>query len=354
MSQKRCTFADVIELERHIEILLLSNDCVIVPDLGGFMAHHIDAHYDEQEHIFLPPQRTLGFNPQLKLNDSLLAQSYVEAYDISYPEALRRIEAEVAELKQYLTTEGFYELNDIGCLSVNDEGKLEFEPCEAGILTPELYGLSSFELTALNDTKANSTNDEEEQSAETEETTGERAITIKMTWVRNAVAVAAILIAVFILALPTGKTDMMQRTISNINNGLLFGMTSKDTNTSKIEIKRNVESEWKENTLETEKTAKADSVAKVSADSTNLTPPSTLHTPQKGYCIVLASYVSMRNANAFIERLQKQGYDQAEIFERNSIRRVIYGHYPSENDAYNDLRRFHRNSETAEAWVMEI
>ena len=28
----------VIELQRHIEILLLDNDCVIVPDFGGFVA----------------------------------------------------------------------------------------------------------------------------------------------------------------------------------------------------------------------------------------------------------------------------------------------------------------------------
>ena len=90
--KKGRTFAHVIELERHIEILLLSNDCVIVPDFGGFMAHHVDAHYDEEETIFLPPQRTLGYNPQLKINDSLLAQSYVEAYYISYPEAILRIE----------------------------------------------------------------------------------------------------------------------------------------------------------------------------------------------------------------------------------------------------------------------
>ena len=30
----------MIELARHIEILLLENDCVIVPELGGFIAHY--------------------------------------------------------------------------------------------------------------------------------------------------------------------------------------------------------------------------------------------------------------------------------------------------------------------------
>lgn len=107
-------FAVVNELERHIEILLLSNDCVIVPDFGGFMAHHVDARYDGRDNMFLPPLRTVGFNPQLKMNDSLLAQSYVEAYDISYPEAIDRLANEVAEIRQRLENEGKYEYNIMG------------------------------------------------------------------------------------------------------------------------------------------------------------------------------------------------------------------------------------------------
>ena len=190
-------------------------------------------------------------------------------------------------------------------------------------------------------------------------------VRIKYTWIRNAVAAAAILIAVFILALPTGKTDLMQRTISNLNNGLLFGMMSEDTNTSKIEIQKVIrehegtKARGSENSLSSDTGSNADSITQsniVPSDSEKLSPetPNSQITPQKQYCIVLASYVSMHNARAFIERLQKQGYEQAEIFERNNIRRVIYGHYASENDAYNDLRRFHRQSETAEAWVMSL
>ena len=150
------TFALVIELARHIEILLLSNDCVIVPGLGGFVAHHVDASYDESEQLFLPPLRSIGFNAKLKINDSLLAQSYVEAYDISYPDALIRIEEEVKELNQHLNTEGYYDLNGIGTLELNEEGSYVFKPCEAGILTPELYGLSSFEMKPLVSESTNS------------------------------------------------------------------------------------------------------------------------------------------------------------------------------------------------------
>ena len=139
----------MIEMDRHIEILLLNNDCVIVPGYGGFMAHHVDARRDETDGSILPPMRTIGFNQKLTLNDSLLAQSYVEAYDISYPDAMRRIEDEVRELRQRIDIDGQYEFRDLGVINLNKDGHYEFTPCPAGILTPELYGLSPVDIQPL-------------------------------------------------------------------------------------------------------------------------------------------------------------------------------------------------------------
>ena len=72
------------ELSRHIEKLLLSHDCVIVPQLGGFVTQYVSARHVGCENLFLPPRRTVGFNPQLKLNDGLLVQSYMQAHETSY------------------------------------------------------------------------------------------------------------------------------------------------------------------------------------------------------------------------------------------------------------------------------
>ena len=360
--KKSRTFAVVIELERHIEILLLSNDCVIVPDFGGFMAHHVDAHYDEDEGLFLPPQRTLGFNPQLKINDSLLAQSYVEAYDISYPEAVLRIEDEVNELKMHLQTKGFYELSSIGTLEFNENGNYVFTPCEAGILT-------SFEMTPLKISAApvpETVEEEEEEKeatqifninpierdvetteaeaeVEAEDEEEEDVVRIKFSWIRNAVAVAAILLAVFFAAMPTGKTEMMTRTISNINSNLFFGMMSKDTNTSKIEISK----------ADIQKpTNKADTISKLEKIKTEQTVKA--EPVKKGYCIVLASQVSKRNAEMFIERLKAKGLDSAEIYVKQkaqSIRRVVCGNFQTQEEAYNELRKIHKDEELKDAWV---
>lgn len=360
-SQKSITFASVIELERHIEILLLSNDCVIVPDLGGFMAHHLEAHYDEESQLFLPPQRTLGFNPQLKLNDSLLVQSYVEAYDVSYPEALRRIETEVDELKQHLDNEGYYEMNDIGRLSVNDEGRLEFEPCEAGILTPELYGLSSFEMIAkgaavVKADKSRVHNDRR-MDATDDETDADRAITIKMSWVRNAVAVAAAFLAFFIMSQPVSNGGVDEGvSMSQVNLPIIH---KSHAGKADAEIDTQV---LKEDTLVQEEDVLFDTVVEeveeeVVEESAEEPAPQPVEQPKKPvmtYLIVVASQVSQRGAEDFVNHLHQQGLHDASIHIYNNIRRVICGSFSSEADAYKKLQQVHQYSELAEAWVLKI
>ena len=328
----------MIELDRHIEILLLSNDCVIVPDFGGFMAHHVDARYDEADGTFLPPLRTLGFNPQLKMNDSLLAQSYIEAYDISYPESIRRIEDEVAELKQHLETNGSFELNDLGTLRMNAEGKMEFEPCEAGILTPELYGLSSFEMKQLQTQQAV---EEEEVATEIPMTNVEKDetlvkesdITIKMSWIRNIVAVAAAILAFFMIGTPISNSNIQQSSFIHIK-----ASQPQPTATTHEAVPTQAEnSETDENATET------------SEASEQVEPQKTY-----SYTLVLASQVSKKNANNFIATLQKAGFNDARILE-TTMTRVVYGTYATENEVYNAQQQLRAKSRHfKEAWVMKI
>ena len=79
----------MIELAQHIEVLLLENDCVIVPGFGGFVAHYAPATHVKEENLFLPPTRTIGFNPQLKLNDGVLVQSCNSVTDGELEQATR-------------------------------------------------------------------------------------------------------------------------------------------------------------------------------------------------------------------------------------------------------------------------
>ena len=354
ISQKSSTFALVIELERHIEILLLSNDCVIVPNLGGFMTHHIEARYDEQEQVFLPPQRTLGFNPQLKLNDSLLAQSYVEAHDISYPEALRRIEDEVTELKHHLNNEGFYELNDIGRLAINDEGNMEFEPCEAGILTPELYGLSSFEVAQLAQEQSVFPAKRKNQDVHSADNINdsnnkqkERAITIKMSWIRNTAAAAAALLTFFMMTTPVENSEQTNVNLSQVNLPLI----SKDTNQKKQAVlEEQATKTVPESKTEKEETAEPAEVV----EQTEQVQPVEVVEPQPFYCIVMASHVSQPNAEEFVRKLQQLGIDDARVYINDNIRRVVCGNFATETEAYKHLQDIHLYPSLADAWVYRV
>lgn len=333
----------MIELDRHIEILLLSNDCVIVPDLGGFMAHHVDARYDNHDGMFVPPIRTLGFNPQLRLNDSLLAQSYVEAYDISYPEAVRRIEDEVAELRQHLETEGRYELNDIGILSINDEGNITFEPCEAGILTPALYGLGSFQMATLSARQKNSIL----PSSSSQDLPEEGAITIKMSWLRNAVAVAAAIIAFLMIGTPISNSNKM----TDVQQSAFISVPSSHKTTQP-------EAPAVSEDSDVPVVSEATEFPEVS-ETTEITENSENSEIRESsfFYIIMACQVSERNANLFIDQLSSQGFHDAHILVSGAkrIRRVVYGCYESEADANAALRQLRSESRLfRDTWIMEI
>lgn len=355
---KNVIFAFVIELERHIEILLLGNNCVIVPDFGGFMTHHVDAYYDEKENRFFPPLRTLGFNPQLTLNDSLLVQSYIEAYDISYPEALRRIEDEVRELRQHLEHKAEYEFNDLGTIRLNAEGKYEFTPCEAGILTPELYGLNAIEIEKLpqigliqtmkaernliadiEDEIGISVKAEELQDSSLNiflEQEDEEPYTIRPSFVRNLLAACIAALAFLLFPANIGNEGSQSVLISKIDTGMLTHIISPETDPRptvirKVATKRNV---IKPNIVPSQDFKKLPL--------------------QAFYTIVLCSRVSFKNATSYRNTLHQKGYQEVEVFQSGRGVKVIHGRYETENQAYNILNQLHSLPEFKDCWVMRV
>ena len=371
--KKIATFALVNELERHIEILLLSNDCVIVPDFGGFMAHHVDARYDGRDDMFLPPLRTIGFNPQLKMNDSLLALSYVEAYDISYPDAISRIAEDVREVRAELEANGKYELTDIGTLYLNDNGNYNFEPCEAGLLTPDYYGLGGFEMRPLKGLSMLDGTDEDLVSANVDTTctpNSEAAaepvvphtenaeiksindlytndeenaefIHIKKSWLRNAVAACIAIIAFFALSTPL-ETPNIQK--SQIDTSMLNRIFPKEVVKGEPINALTLSSEGKaESNALTAPSKKQDNAESIDDESA-----------KPYYSIVLASRVAKRNAANYVESLQAKGFKDAKVLITTNNVKVIYGAYDTERQAYAALNRLHHNEAFVDGWITKV
>lgn len=348
------------ELERHIAKLLLYNDCVIVPGFGGFMAHHIAASYDEKNHIFLPPTRTVGFNPRLTMNDSVLAQDYVSCYDLSYPEALKRIESEVDEFRQMILGEdGGHELCGIGRLYALENGEYDFIPNDNGITTPATYGFQTFELDPLpaaesapESTPAASAADirktepspfaayspiaeaapspAHNEEEEAEQPTLSLNIPVKM--LRHMAAACIVLFVM--LSIPSRLGDASTGTTSQsaIDAKWLYEIMPKEMTSGKPE-----------SLVASEEAAQAK--ADGQADKSDALPY---------YTIVLASRVSLKNAQHYVDKLHQQGMAEASVCRHNGFTKVIYRKFASRAEANSALSQLKADSSFADSWITEI
>lgn len=137
-----------MNLEKHISELLYDHNCVIVPDLGGFVANYTPAKIHPTQHTFSPPSKHIVFNINLKNNDGLLANQIAAFEKKSYEDALKYIDFFVKEVNVQLKSGAKVTIDDIGTLYLDVERNIQFEPTPTNFLL-DAFGLSSFYSPAL-------------------------------------------------------------------------------------------------------------------------------------------------------------------------------------------------------------
>lgn len=366
----------MIELSRHIESLMLKHDCVIVPNLGGFVTQYVPARRVDDEQLFLPPCRSVGFNPQLNLNDGLLVQSYMQAYDTNYPEALKLIDDAVVQLKQQLQEEGEYELSGIGKLTLGAGGKYNFTPNEAGVLSPELYGLDAVTTPRIAELQKATQQSEDKTKSSKKKVNIKRTeknytISINRELVNYVAAAVVAIVFYFIFATPINNNEQTEHQVASTMYEQLFNnaTTSQQSaivqptltttpiatslsgmdSTTALTTTQQVETPQQEQNV----TPQADA-ASTKANRVMEKEETTQPTVSGQYTLVLASAITEGNAQNFSAKLKKKGFNEAAPYHRGRMVRVIYGHYPTEQAAQMALNKLQYNKEFADAWVMEI
>ena len=115
-------------LFKHIEYLLLRNDCVIVPGFGAFIATNLPARIDYEKGEILPPVRQVMFNQAVSMEDGLLANSYVRKSGVSFDDARQIIAREVGILKSFLAEKRVIQVGNLGSLLLGQEDNVIFKP----------------------------------------------------------------------------------------------------------------------------------------------------------------------------------------------------------------------------------
>lgn len=344
----------MIELAQHIEVLLLENDCVIVPGFGGFVAHYAPATHVKEENLFLPPTRTIGFNPQLKLNDGVLVQSYMSAYDTSFADANRIVEKEVSEFIGLLHEEGKAHLENIGEIQSNIYGNYEFIPYDYKITTPSLYGLDPFEMHEL------STLQQREKvlvpaNLEKEEKTYE--ISINRAFLRNAAAMIAAIVLFFAFSTPVENTDVQKNNYAQLLPGELFEQIEKQSvAVTPVYVKGNAMQQVKKISATTSTSStKTSSTKKYTANKVKTSKPIAVRevkVTKHPFHIIVAGGISLKDAEAIATQLKSKGFANAKALNMDGKVRVSINSFDNRDEATKQLLELRKNETYKNAWLL--
>ncbi len=138
-----------MNLSVYLKELLKTNDCVIIPDLGGFIANYQSAAFNTQGDQFYPPTKEIIFSGKLKKNDGLLVNYICEREGTGYMEARKIVSEFVAECMFKLENGGQVEFAGIGILRFDQNELFQFEADPHGSLRTDVFGLDSFHFPQL-------------------------------------------------------------------------------------------------------------------------------------------------------------------------------------------------------------
>lgn len=139
----------MISMIEHIEYLMLSNDCVVVPGFGAFIAQYTSSNNCAQNSTFTSPKRSISFNASINHNDGLLANSIAKKALIPYAEALKQIEKSTTICRQALSDGSEVPFGRLGFFISNAEGHIEFIPFHHELANDDFFGLQSFTFPTL-------------------------------------------------------------------------------------------------------------------------------------------------------------------------------------------------------------
>ena len=172
-------------IEKHISALLYRYQCVMVPGFGAFITETVSARYNETSNTFAPPKKTLLFNALLQQNDGLLANHIALEENMTFNEAVLKIQEQVQLWKGALNGQEVVYLKNIGELSLNQEQKIQFEPVGSTNYLTSSFGLTAVMAAAL-EREANTINEPKVVTLPTYETKNKP----RLQWMRYAAVFA--------------------------------------------------------------------------------------------------------------------------------------------------------------------
>ncbi len=293
--------------------------------MGAFLSYDVPAFYNAEEQIFIPPHTTVGFNPQITVDDSLLLSEYMAKGNLSYKEAEHLLSKDIKLFKKELSKKGEICFGSIGTFSMNINGTIAFTATDNSIDDPYNFGFEPLAIKPLSEIE-------------------QKEIVIKRRDLSRYIAVAVAAILTFFFVTPIGDMAYepgMQASVSII--------PSKENISKHIIVEEDQTTEnavynitpVEDTVTETIITKKAEEVPEVIESAKELTPVNnekkeivppveiaeSKPANKKIYSIIVASSPNAKNAELAIKELSAKHKAEYNIVEGNGRHRISIGDF---------------------------
>jgi len=307
-------------IEKHISALLYRYQCVMVPGFGAFITETVSARYNETSNTFSPPKKSILFNSLLQQNDGLLANHISLEEHLTFNEALRQIQEQVALWKTALAANEVVYLKNIGELSLNEDQKIQFEPVGSTNYLTSSFGLTSVMSVPL-----------------TRETLSQQSKTIalpspvkqkpRLQWMRYA-AVFAGAIGLYSSVATYREYEIYQE--------------------QKMAVEKDVQNQIEQKLQQATFVIEAPEIVKEKVAEVTQTVLKT----EKPFHIVAGAFKTEAKAQILTDELKAKGYVNAKYLSKSkhNMRQVVYNSYATQEEAQKDLRTIHEKV-NKDAWI---
>ena len=317
----------MLRIITHIERLLLTHDCVILPKFGGFVLQILPATYEEEEHSFRPMRKEVMFNVTLQHTDGLLSESYMQTYGVDYRKAQLMLEEDIEALNVSLEQDKRITLGRIGTFSIGEEGQTIFTPGDSGVFNADSYGLSSFHFPVLRSL--------EEEREEVALLTGKKKkdvfyIPVSRKLIRGVAASAAAVALFFVVSTPVKEVNLSAYTASFVPTEMInYRFEEPISQLEEIQVSQ-------EDEMVAEVTPKIEA---------------TKETPKKMYHIVIASFPTEEQANEYISGVDRAQCKNVSKVVRDGKYRIYADKFNNRADAESYMATLRKIEKYKDAWL---
>lgn len=375
------------ELSDIIGVLLLRNNCVVIPEFGGFVAKVVSAQIDVAKGVITPPKKALSFNKNLNNNDGLLISTLAQERKISFDEATEIVSSKVREIKSTLNKGERVHFQNVGFLFTNKAGAISFEQDRFFNLLLSSYGLSNVHFVVeekvesapekqnnktkvltldpnKNEPGAGKNLETQAISVPNQAESNKPKYRILKTAIKYAAAAVIIPIGFYSFWIPM-KTDVLQSGVvysqdfnpfNKQENPLYDSGVNRESVTidsvQKIESIKEMTSQLSDNTSVFSYPIDDDLFVPVAlnneVENASVSKPEII---ENAYHLIVGCFENKENATSLVEELNSQGFNALIVDYHKGLHRVSAGHSTSKEKALGIRERAH--SKGLSSWILK-